>query len=319
MRTFAGEPNKERSVYREAVYATGGVAAATMALTANAPIVAAAAAVGGSIPMAHRIWQAYQHRHDWPRPDEAPAGGDLPMWIGRAETGRRAWFLLEHGPHMLVGGETGGGKSAFLRQALTGLIEWRDPRRVGLLIIDLKRVEFGYLSGAPHVLAVAKEPSEAAKMLDAAVAAVRARLRMIEAAGVNDVALLPLPVGRMVVVIDELAELQDSKDCLAAIETVARLGRAAGVHLVLCTQRPDKRALPGSIKANVPAVLAFRCVNGVNSRILLDDDSACEIPTRPGAAVWRWRTTQTVQAPWLSLHDAEGRVKARGGLSAVTA
>ncbi len=261
---------------------------------------------GGIVGLvARRGWRYWEYLRPFPRPDHRPAG-ELPIWIGRDSEGRRIWAALEDLAHLLVGGQTGTGKSSFLRQMLTGWAEWCQPAALGIVVIDLKRVEFGYLRQAPHALAIVRTVREAQRALQAANAAIDERLAELERLGEVD---SKGHFGRLVIVVDELAEMQTEKELMELIERIARLGRAAGVHLVLCTQRPDKTALPGSIKANIPATVAFRCRNRVNSEILLDCDAAANLPNRPGAAVWQFRHRIVVRTPWLSLANARRRME----------
>lgn len=278
-----------------------------------APLGVAGALVAGGWA-ARRLWGEVGASCTWRMPRRRPAhAGALPLWLGFcAESGRMEAVSLEALPHLLIGGQTRGGKSSFLRQALTGLIEWTRPEAVRLAIIDCKGgVEFAWLRGVPHVRAVATDEDGAEAVLAEVEAAVDDRLCAMRKADIDDCRGVP-GMGRVVCVVDELAELQDSKECQRSLRRIAARGGAAGVHLVLCTQRPDRYALPGAVKANIPATLAYRVRNTVNSEILLDTGGAEELPPH-GVAMWQWVRTMRVRTPWLPRAEAQERVTAAAG------
>ncbi len=98
-----------------------------------------------------------------------------------------------------------------------------------------------------------------------------------------------------------------TNDALAALASLCRLGRSLGIHIVGATQRPDAGVLPGQIKANIPATVAFKVREAVNSRILLGEEnaSAASLPPLPGRGIWQWQTQTQFQAPWLARAEAE--------------
>ena len=261
---------------------------------------------------ARRLWIEATGACTWGLPRYRPAdAGALPLWIGWAEGWMRA-VSLEALPHLLVAGQTRAGKSSFVRQMLCGLIEWTRPAHTRILIIDCKGgVEFSWLQQAPHVRAIACDEAAALSLLASVEGAVEDRLDALRRADADDAGQVP-GLGRVVVVVDELAELQDSKDAMRSLRRIAARGGAPGVHLVLATQRPDRDALPGPIKANVPASLAYRVRNRTNSEIILDKGGAEDLPPR-GHAIWQWVREMRVRTPWLSREDAQARVAAEVG------
>lgn len=274
-----------------------------------APTGIAAGLFGGGVVLRRALVEV-GCRVTWRMPGYRPRdAGALPLWLGFSEAGWMEAVSLEALPHLLVGGQTRGGKSSFLRQLLVGLVEWTRPAEARVVIIDCKGgVEFAWLSAAPHVRRVATDEAEAAGLLAEVEGAVEDRLRAMREANVDDCRGVP-GLGRVVVVIDELAELQDDDGCQRSLRRIAARGGAAGVHLVLCTQRPDRFALPGAVKANIPATVAFRTRNATNSEILLDQPGAEELPPK-GTAIWQWVRTYRIRTPWLSRAQAQVRVAA---------
>ena len=258
------------------------------------------------------------------------SGARLRLGLG---IGRRGslWVDLTAVPHLLVGGMTGGGKSMFLRQAVTGLALRHGPDALRLVCIDLKGgVELARIGALPHALRpVADSVAAAAAALSAVRVELDHRLVTLRERRVRDLdglvaAGLPCPP-RVLVVVDELAELtlRDLGDDRAARDAhraavgrlceIARLGRAAGVHLLVCTQRPDADAVPGQLKANLPGTVAFRVRARVNSEILLDDDRAALLPHRPGRALWAHERVEEFQAVHLDADESDRLLDERWG------
>jgi DNA segregation ATPase FtsK/SpoIIIE-like protein len=262
-----------------------------------------------------------------PRP-----GGRLLIGLGFGRRGA-LWADLASLPHLLVGGMTGGGKSVFLRQALTFIgLEYR-PDRVRLILVDLKGgVELAHFGELPHALRPVADTVEGAA---AALAEVRAeldsRLEALRRAQIGDIdgwsdAGMPR-WPRIVVVVDELAELtardwgvdrvarEAQQAARARLVEISRLGRAVGIHLIVCTQRPDADVVPGQLKANLAGTVAFRVRAGVNSLILLDSDRAALLPPHPGRAVWAEERIEEFQAVHVSLEESRRLLEGRWGAS----
>jgi hypothetical protein len=243
-------------------------------------------------------------------------GGDLVVGLGASRRGW-LWFDLAALPHLLVGGMSGGGKSVFLRQLLTWLVLAYQPASLRLLLLDFKSgvelIRFGRL---PHALHPAvTDPEDAEFALRQVVAEIDRRMTAMAEAQVVDLdaweAVGGAPMPRWVVVCDELSRLTignagESKEqrgirerTTALLCDIARLGRAAGVHLVVCIQRPDADAVPGQLKANLAGTVAFRVRNEANSRILLDCDRAALLPSHHGRAIWQDHQMEEFQAIYL--------------------
>ena len=243
-------------------------------------------------------------------------GGDLVVGLGMS---RRGWLWCDLAalPHLLVGGMSGGGKSVFLRQLLTWLVLRQQPSSLRLVLLDFKSgVELVRFGDLPHAVQETVTDTEDAEFaLRRVIAEIDARMAaMVEAQVVDldawEAAGRP-PMPRWLVVCDELARLTignagESREERATRERttallcdIARLGRAAGVHLVVCTQRPDADAVPGQLKANLAGTVAFRVRNEANSRILLDCDRAALLPCHQGRAIWQDHQMEEFQAIYL--------------------
>jgi hypothetical protein len=255
---------------------------------------------------------------------EATFRGELPLGIGVSRELALVADLAEM-PHLVVGGIAGGGKSVFLRQALTGLATGRSPSAVRLVLADLKGgMEFQVFRDLPHLLApIADEPASFVQVMEGVHQELARRMDLFRKAGVESLARWNeehpesgLPY--VVICVDELAELTAKTssqredglrgEAVTALSQVARLGRAPGIHLILCTQRPDAEVIPGQIKSNMGAVLAFRAANEIHSQILLgqgDVGSKLLPKDVPGRAIWQGKDgDMQVQPPWLAPDEA---------------
>ena len=226
-------------------------------------------------------------------------------------------------PHLLIGGMTGGGKSVFLNQVLTRLVMQNDPNRLRISCIDLKGgVELAPYGKLPHSLhGVIDSIEGAAGALSDIRQEIDRRLVELRIAGLRDVqawnASREPKWPRIVVVVDEVAELTvrevgkdqavqaAQKAATGRLSEIARLGRAAGVHLIVCTQRPDAEAVPGQLKANLAATVAFRVRSAINSAILLESDKAALLPHAPGRAIWAHERLEEFQAIYLSREGSD--------------
>ena len=184
-------------------------------------------------------------------------------------------------PHLLVAGSTGSGKSVFINTLILSLLYKSSPEDVKLIMIDPKVVELSVYNGIPHLLLpVVSDPRQANAALAWAVAEMMRRYKAFsdfsvrdmksynEKAEGNGVEKLP----HIVIIVDELADLMmvAQKDVEASICRLTQLARAAGIHLIIATQRPSVDVITGLIKANMPSRLAFRVSSGVDSRTILD-------------------------------------------------
>ena len=191
-------------------------------------------------------------------------------------------------PHVLIAGTTGSGKSVCTNSLIVSLLYKSTPEEVRFIMVDPKMVELAPYNGIPHLLIpVVTDPKKAAGALQWAVFEMMKRYKMFSERGVKDLAgfnahvegseeegLKKLPT--VVVVIDELADLMlvAAKEVEESICRVAQMGRAAGVHLVIATQRPSADVITGLMKANIPSRIAFAVASAMESRIILDTPGA---------------------------------------------
>lgn len=181
-------------------------------------------------------------------------------------------------PHLLVAGQTGSGKSVMINTILTSLLYGNSPSDLKLILVDPKQVELTPYNDIPHLLApVINEPEKCISALKWAVAEMERRLRTMAGAGKRNIGEYnslkdedSMPY--IVIVIDELSDLMmmAARDVEALIVRIAQKARAAGIHLILATQRPSVDVITGLIKANVPARIAFTTTSQVDSKTILD-------------------------------------------------
>ncbi len=189
-------------------------------------------------------------------------------------------------PHVLIAGTTGSGKSVCTNSLIISLLYKSSPEDVRFIMVDPKMVELAPYNGIPHLLIpVVTDPKKAAGALQWAVFEMMKRYKTFSELGVkkleeyNAIAARREDIQHMasvVVVIDELADLMTvaAKEVEESICRVAQMGRAAGMHLVIATQRPSSDVITGLMKANIPSRIAFAVKDSVNSRIILDDTGA---------------------------------------------
>ena len=188
--------------------------------------------------------------------------------------------------HLLIAGTTGSGKSVCMNSLILSLLYKSSPEEVRLIMVDPKMIELGVYNGIPHLLIpVVTDPKKAAGALQWAVMEMLRRYRMIADSGTRDLdsynryaerteGVQPMP--RLVILIDELADLMlvAAKDVEESICRIAQMGRAAGIHMVIATQRPSADVITGLMKANIPSRIAFAVDSALNSRIILDTSGA---------------------------------------------
>lgn len=209
----------------------------------------------------------------------------LKVALGKGIADQPVLAELEKMPHLLVAGATGSGKSIFINGLINSLLFGVTPDEVKLLLIDPKVVELSQYNGIPHLLApVVTDPRKANKYLKQIIKEMENRYELFAAHGVRDITHFnkeaessqnsQLPF--IVVIIDELADLMmvASNEIEEAICRLAQMARAAGIHLVLATQRPSVNVITGLIKANIPSRISFAVSSQIDSRTILDCSGA---------------------------------------------
>ena len=210
----------------------------------------------------------------------------LSVALGKDVSGESIFTRIDKTPHLLIAGSTGSGKSVCVNTIITSILLKNKPDKVKLIMIDPKMVELSIYDGIPHLLtSVVTDPIKAADVLHKVVLEMenryrefaRARVRNME--GYNKIATKDpdykeLPY--IVVIIDELADLMmvSSKEVEESIARIAQKARAAGIHMIIATQRPSVDVITGVIKTNIPSRIAFAVSSSIDSRTILDKSGA---------------------------------------------
>ena len=209
--------------------------------------------------------------------------------VGKDIAGKTVVADIAKMPHLLVAGSTGSGKSVCINTMIMSMIYKADPEDVKLIMVDPKVVELSIYNGIPHLMIpVVTDPKKAAGALNWAVAEMMKRYDLFAKYNVRDLKGfnekvehleeedVPKKMPQIVIIVDELADLMmvAPKDVEGAICRLAQLARAAGIHLILATQRPSVNVITGLIKANMPSRIAFAVSSGVDSRTIIDMSGA---------------------------------------------
>ncbi len=224
-------------------------------------------------------------------PQFKKAKGKLTCALGKSISGENIYVDIEKTPHLLVAGATGMGKSVCINSLLVSLLYRTTPDDVRLILVDPKKVELSNYNGVPHLLVpVVVEPKKALGALQWAVTEMENRFETIEAAGVRNLIEFNEKVekgydadkmSRIVIVIDELADLKmQVPDIDQHITRLTQKARAAGIHIIIGTQRPSVDVITGLIKSNIPSRISFRVPSQIDSRTVLDEVGAERLVSR---------------------------------------
>ena len=248
------------------------------------------AAVGIEVPNKENVMVAFRDLIDSKEFKESKS--KISFAVGKDISGKTKVADIAKMPHLLIAGATGSGKSVCINTIIMSILYKADPNEVKLLMIDPKVVELSVYNGIPHLMIpVVTDPKKAAGALNWAVAEMTERYEKFAEANVREingynakVDSIEVPEGQerpqkmpqIVIIVDELADLMmvASNDVEQAICRLAQLARAAGIHLVIATQRPSVNVITGLIKANMPSRIAFAVTSGVDSRTILDMNGA---------------------------------------------
>ncbi len=237
--------------------------------------------------------------------------------LGADVSGRPVILDINKMPHLLVAGTTGSGKSVCINSIIMSILYKAKPDEVKLILIDPKKVEFAVYRDLPHLYCpIISDPKKAAGALNSAVNEMERRFELIEEVGVRnlagyneitagDPARPPMP--QMVIIIDELADLMmtASNEVETAICRLAQKARAAGIHLILGTQRPSADVITGLIKANIPSRIAFTVTQAIDSRIIIDSTGAEKLIGRGDMLFSPVGTTKPLRAQGTFISDSE--------------
>lgn len=245
--------------------------------------------------------------------------------LGKDVSGQIVSANLAKMPHLLIAGSTGSGKSVAINTILTSILMKATPDQVKLILIDPKMVELSVYNGVPHLLIpVVTDPKLAANALSKAVKEMERRYKLFAASGARNMAefnekvrlnnqdkskpvMKPLPY--ILVVVDELSDLMmvGGRDVEGAIVRLGQMARAAGIHMILATQRPSVDVITGLIKANVPSRISFAVSSGVDSRTILDQTGAEKLLGRGDMLYMPVGASkpERIQGAYISSHEVE--------------
>ena len=248
------------------------------------------AAIGIEVPNKENVMVSFRELVESEEFQNHPS--TITFCVGKDIGGKVSVADIEKMPHLLIAGATGSGKSVCINTIIMSILYKADPKDVKLLMVDPKVVELSVYNGIPHLLIpVVTDPKKAAGALNWAVAEMTDRYNKFAEAHVRnlkgynakidslpDVEGEPKPekMPQIVIIVDELADLMmvASNDVEGAICRLAQLARAAGIHLIIATQRPSVNVITGLIKANMPSRIAFAVTSGIDSRTILDMNGA---------------------------------------------
>lgn len=252
--------------------------------------------------------------------------------VGKDIAGKTIVTDIAKMPHLLIAGATGSGKSVCINTLILSILYKARPDEVKLIMIDPKVVELSVYNGIPHLMIpVVTDPKKAAAALNWAVAEMENRYRLFADAEVRDLATYndyvrafdvtsleegeeaPEVLPQMVVIVDELADLMmvASSEVETAICRLAQLARAAGIHLIIATQRPSVDVITGLIKANMPSRIAFAVSSGIDSRTILDMNGAEKLLGKGDMLFYpqNYPKPQRVQGAFVSDHEIQDIVE----------
>lgn len=241
---------------------------------------------------------------------------DIPLALGKNVAGEIIVSSIEKMPHLLIAGATGSGKSVCINTIITSILYKSSPKDVKLLLIDPKIVELSIYNDIPHLLIpVVTEPKKASFALNWAVGEMERRYSLFAELGVRDLSsfnskadILKEPIlPKIVIIVDELADLMmvAQKEVEEYIARLAQKARAAGIYLILATQRPSVDVITGTIKANIPSRIAFSVSSQIDSRTILDMAGAERLLGKGDMLFYPGFYSKPVRVQGAFIHDDE--------------
>ncbi len=243
----------------------------------------------------------------------------LQVGLGKDITGESTFIEINKTPHMLVAGSTGSGKSVCINGIIISLLTKTSPDDVKMIMIDPKKVELTPFNGIPHLLTpVVTEPKKAAAILKKMVIEMEYRYELFSQTNTRNIegynkkvkedpTLTFNKLPYIVIIVDELADLMmvASRDVEESIARLAQMARAAGIHLIIATQRPSTEVITGLIKANIPTRIAFAVSSSIDSRTILDSTGAEKLLGKGDMLVSEQGSTNMVRLQGAFIDDGE--------------
>lgn len=277
-----------------------------------------------SIPNKERKNIDFKENLYWYLHDEEISTAHIPIPLGMDIVGKKSFFDLTDMPHCLVAGSTGSGKSVFLANIITSISYRNSPDDLHMYLVDTKRVDLPLFSSLPHVRAIADDIKSCHNdVCNQVMGEIRNRLVQFQNMSVRNIHeyhKLGMTMPFIVVIIDELGDVLDLDKSLdrkkdgnyegvptvrAWLNQVTRISRAAGVHIIACTQRSSVRVVDGDIKANLPCRIALRLPTGVDSRTILGQNGAENLLGRGDMLIQRPEKdiVERYHGPFVSMSD----------------
>lgn len=257
----------------------------------------------------------------WYLHDSTVSRMELPIPIGMDHRGAKAAFDLTDMPHVLIAGSTGSGKSVFEASIITSLSYFCQPSKLNFYLVDTKRVDLPLFSELPHVIQVADTLDKFHPMMMGIMQETRRRLGILQGAAcrkIQDYHKMGYELPYIVIMMDEFGDLmeldayarkagnyEDMPSVRSWIKQVVQIGRAAGVHLICCTQRSSVKVVDGDIKANLPCRIALRLPTGTDSRTILGCNGAENLLGKGDMLIQRPEddAVRRFHGPFVSMND----------------
>ena len=236
----------------------------------------------------------------------------LTIALGKDISGMPIVANLAKLPHLLVAGTTGSGKSVGVNAIILSLLYRNDPDSLKLMMIDPKQVEFAPYEDLPHLITpIINAPNKAIKALQVATIEMDKRYELFSQIKVKNIASynekVSVKMPNFVIIIDELADLMitGGKEAEAFIARIAQMGRAAGMHLIIATQRSSVNVITGHIKANLPSRISYRVGSRIDSKVILDEMGAEDLLGNGDGLFTTTNGLMRIHAPWVSEQEVE--------------
>lgn len=263
------------------------------------------------------------------RPTKESVKANIPVALGKDLMGQIKWADISKMPHLLVAGSTGSGKSVCINSFIATILMTKRPDEVKLVMVDPKKVELSNYNGIPHLLwPVVTDPRKASAALQKVVVMMEQRYDVFAEKNVKNIAgynewveeqnkkagsEIEKKMYYLVVIIDELADLMvvASKEVEDSIMRITQMARAAGIHLIVATQRPSTDVITGVVKANIPSRIAFAVASGIDSRTILDQVGAERLVGKGDMLYYPMgaSATERIQGNFISDDEVERLIK----------